>query len=113
MPDSGFKQGMLYCEDDTLCINETHRPDSGFKQGMLYCEDDTLCINEGHRPDSGFKQGKLVNRTKHRKSVPNLYGEYYTWKDLNLGMDVVIYGVKYRLCSCDQYTREYLTSLGS
>ncbi|KAI5696146.1 hypothetical protein M8J76_014787 [Diaphorina citri] len=79
---------------------------------LYFLEDDTICVNEAHRPNSGFKQGKLVTRDKHVKPVANLYGRYYTWKDLNVGMDVHIYGVKYRLCTCDAFTKRFLVSQG-
>lgn len=57
--------------------------------------------------------GKLVTRTKLSKPVSNLHGPYYTWKDLNVGMDVFIYGVKYRLCTCDGFTKDFLTCQGN
>lgn len=67
-----------------------------------YLEDDSMCIIEPKVKNSGLLQGKLMRR--HR--VPkNEHGDYYHWKDLNLGIDLTIYGRTYRLVNCDSFTK--------
>lgn len=51
-----------------------------------YLEDDTMSIGEPKVPNCGFKQGKLVRR--HRIPNPSKCGSYYSWKDLNVGIDL-------------------------
>lgn len=67
-----------------------------------YLMDDTMCITEPEVENSGMPQGKLVRRERLPKSRAD---GYYHWKDLNLGMDLCVYGTTYRLASCDAYTR--------
>lgn len=67
-----------------------------------YLEDDSMCIIEPKVKNSGLLQGKLMKR--HR--VPkNEHGDFYHWKDLNLGINLTIYGRTYRLVNCDCFTK--------
>ncbi|XP_058793683.1 EF-hand domain-containing protein 1-like [Phymastichus coffea] len=75
---------------------------------IYYLEDDTMMVSEPKVENVGFLQGKLVKR--HR--IPRSNGEAYHWKDLNVGINLEIYGIVYRVYSCDAYTREFLTSQG-
>lgn len=41
-----------------------------------------------------------------RQRVPkNDVGEHYVWKDLNIGINLTIYGRVYRVTNCDEFTR--------
>ncbi|NWI58884.1 EFHC1 protein, partial [Calyptomena viridis] len=74
-----------------------------------YLEDDTMCIIEPAVKNSGLFQGKLMKR--HR--VPkNDQGDFYHWKDLNLGINITIYGRTYRIVNCDSFTKMFLESEG-
>lgn len=58
-----------------------------------------------------------MNRNKWgsltRQRLPTGEGErVLIWKDLNVGIDLAVYGKKLRLYDCDSFTREYLTSQG-
>ncbi|XP_048841820.1 EF-hand domain-containing protein 1 [Brienomyrus brachyistius] len=74
-----------------------------------YLLDDSMCIMEPEVENSGMPQGKLVRKERLPKSSMD---GYYHWKDLNLGMDLCVYGTTYHLTSCDAYTREFLESQG-
>ncbi|CAF2231585.1 unnamed protein product [Rotaria magnacalcarata] len=74
-----------------------------------YLEDDTIAIYEIPYKNSALVQGMRVRR--HRISK-NDHNEPYNWRDLNLGQNLAIYGTVYRLCVCDQFTREWLESEG-
>ncbi|XP_018531509.1 EF-hand domain-containing protein 1 [Lates calcarifer] len=74
-----------------------------------YLEDDSMCIIEPMVENSGIPQGKRIKRQRLPK---NERGDHYLWKDLNLGMDLEVYGVKYHITSCDAFTKEFMESEG-
>ncbi|GAA6228807.1 EF-hand domain-containing protein 1 [Lates japonicus] len=74
-----------------------------------YLEDDSMCIIEPMVENSGIPQGK---RLKRQRLPKNERAEHYLWKDLNLGMDLEVYGVKYHITSCDAFTKEFMESEG-
>ncbi|OXU28876.1 hypothetical protein TSAR_000406 [Trichomalopsis sarcophagae] len=78
---------------------------------VYYLEDDTMAVTEPKLENAGFKQGKLVKRDKVPK-WQDPEGRCYHWKDFNVGMNIAIYGVVYRIYDCDAFTREFLTSQG-
>lgn len=51
---------------------------------------------------SGIPQGKLIKRQRLPK---NDLGEYWHWKDFNLGICVTFYGKVFFVCDCDGWTR--------
>lgn len=51
---------------------------------------------------SGIPQGKLIKR----HCLPrNDLGDCWHWKDLNIGMDMPIYGKVFHVYNCDDWTR--------
>ncbi|KAM9840501.1 EF-hand domain-containing protein 1 [Aulostomus maculatus] len=74
-----------------------------------HLEDDTMSIVEPMVENSGITQGK---RLKRQRLPKNERGDHYQWKDLNLGMDLTVFGVKYRITQCDAFTKEFLESEG-
>lgn len=67
-----------------------------------YLEDDSMCVIEPEVENSGMPQGKLLKRQRLPK---NKCGEHYHWKDLNLAVDVCVYGTVYRITHCDAFTQ--------
>lgn len=53
--------------------------------------------------NSGCAQGRIVRRSRVLKNVDK--HEYYSWKDLNIGIDLSIFGIKYHLLDCDPFTK--------
>ncbi len=51
--------------------------------------------------NSGIPQGKLIKRQRLPK---NDLGDCWHWKDLNLDMDVTLYGKVFHIYNCDQWT---------
>lgn len=51
---------------------------------------------------SGIPQGKLIKRQRLPK---NDLGDYWHWKDFNLGITVTFYGKVFFVCDCDAWTR--------
>ncbi|KAM4529548.1 EF-hand domain-containing protein 1 [Fundulus diaphanus] len=74
-----------------------------------YLEDDSMCILEPAVENSGIIQGKRLKRQRFPK---NERGEHYQWKDLNIGMDLEVYGFKYHITQCDPFTKEFMESEG-
>ncbi|XP_032362525.1 EF-hand domain-containing protein 1 isoform X1 [Etheostoma spectabile] len=74
-----------------------------------YLEDDSMSIIEPVVENSGMPQGKRIKRQCLPK---NERGDHYQWKDLNIGMDLEVYGVKYHITQCDAFTKEFLESEG-
>lgn len=67
-----------------------------------YLEDDTMCIYEPVVENSGMPQGK---RLKRQRIPKNEHGGYYRWTDLNLAIDLEVFGVKYHIIQCDGFTK--------
>ncbi|XP_069689389.1 EF-hand domain-containing protein 1-like isoform X2 [Periplaneta americana] len=76
---------------------------------IYFLEDDTITVMEPEVENSGMKQGRLVRRDRIPKT--NL-GDYWHWKDFNIGIDIAMYGVVYHIVDCDIFTKEYLESQG-
>ncbi|KAK3506996.1 hypothetical protein QTP70_034856, partial [Hemibagrus guttatus] len=74
-----------------------------------YLEDDSFCVLEPEVENSGIPQGKLLKRQRLPK---NERGEHYHWKDLNLAVDLHVYGTVYRITHCDAFTQEFMESQG-
>lgn len=67
-----------------------------------YLEDDTMSIIEPRVQNSGLSQGTRIKRQRLPKAGGGLF---YMWKDLNIAMDLEVYGVKYRIVQCDTFTQ--------
>lgn len=70
---------------------------------FYFLEDDSMTVVEPVVENSGLPQGKLIKR----KHLPkNDVGDTWHWKDLNLGMDICIYGRILHIYECDQWTAD-------
>lgn len=49
-----------------------------------------------------------MRRKRHLKTPDT----YYNWKDMNLGKDIQLNGIKFYIYGCDQYTKNFLLSKG-
>lgn len=60
--------------------------------------------------NAGYVQGCLLRRGQ----VPNprRKNRMWHWSDLNNGVELSLYGVLYKLCSCDAFTKQFLSSQG-
>ncbi|KAL5109814.1 EF-hand domain-containing protein 1 [Taenia crassiceps] len=66
-------------------------------------------VFEPVKSNSGLPQGRILNRQRVPK---NDLGDYYTWKDLNIGINITIYGRVYRIANCDTFTQTFFKSEG-
>lgn len=70
-----------------------------------YLDDDTIHITEIKEENSGIPQGYFVKRHKIEKADGS--GEYISYTDFNLRSDIFIYGKKFRICNCDDFTKTF------
>ena len=80
---------------------------------LYYLEDDTVHVIEKKYENSGIPQGDFIKRrrTKLFDKDPELKREL-CWKDLDLGQNIMIFGKNFRLCKCDQFTRDFYEKNG-
>jgi Ca2+-binding EF-hand superfamily protein len=75
---------------------------------FYYLDDDTLHITEKRIENSGLTQGVFLKRHQ----VPKEGGGNYTYRDLNLGMNLDVYGRVFRVIDCDEFTRKFFNNEG-
>ena len=68
---------------------------------FYYLEDDSISVVEPVADNSGIPQGKLIKRQRLPK---NDLGDFWHWKDLNVGIDVTFYGKVFHIYNCDKWT---------
>ena len=74
-----------------------------------YLEDDTIHILETRIPNSGIPQGIFLKR--HLVPKPGCI-DSYTWKDLNVGIDINFYDRVFHIYDCDEFTRSFYANEG-
>lgn len=75
----------------------------------FYLEDDSVHIAEPKIENSGIPQGVFIKR--HR--IPKSNNEYICVEDLNIGVELTVYGRVFRLTDCDDFTRSFYAQSGS
>lgn len=78
-----------------------------------YLEDDTMHVSEPKVENSGLLQGEhkgTVFLKRHR--IPKSDGSMFTHADLNVGVEVQLYGRAYLITDADPFTREFLEASG-
>ncbi|XP_031630857.1 EF-hand domain-containing protein 1-like, partial [Contarinia nasturtii] len=77
---------------------------------MYFMEDDTVTVVEPPYINSGYHQGRIIRRSRIIKDpIRNLH---LSWKDLNIGIEIKIFGITFHLTDCDAFTKEFLISNG-
>lgn len=54
-----------------------------------------------------MRRGKIAKR-----SLAVGAGNFYTWKDFNVGKEVELHGIVFHITDCDAFTHEYLSANG-
>jgi hypothetical protein len=75
---------------------------------LYYLDDDTIHITEPKIENSGIPQGIFLKRHK----VARKEGGLMTYKDINLGANLEVYGRVFRLVDADDFTRSFYTDVG-
>jgi len=76
---------------------------------FYYLEDDTMSITEPEVENSGLQQGAFLKRQRIPRDAT---GITYHWKDLNLGINLPVYGKVIRITNCNEWTRKYMIKEG-
>ncbi|XP_028253297.1 EF-hand domain-containing protein 1 [Parambassis ranga] len=88
-------------------------PDEQFRVRRVviqyFLEDDTMLVYEPTVENSGLQQGMRLKRQRIPKTKN---GAYYLWTDLNIGVDLEIFGVKYHITHCDAFTKDFMERKG-
>eukprot|EP00340_Litonotus_pictus_P006922 CAMPEP_0170517442 /NCGR_PEP_ID=MMETSP0209-20121228/3435_1 /TAXON_ID=665100 ORGANISM="Litonotus pictus, Strain P1" /NCGR_SAMPLE_ID=MMETSP0209 /ASSEMBLY_ACC=CAM_ASM_000301 /LENGTH=645 /DNA_ID=CAMNT_0010802693 /DNA_START=50 /DNA_END=1987 /DNA_ORIENTATION=+ len=111
-------------------INESNVENYRFRSCYIYfyLDDETIHVVEIKTENSGIPQGTILQRQKI-KNVPlqrGTYGitmkpsirnedtsdRYLNYTDFQIGLEVNIYGKRFRICDCDDFTRKYYLSKG-
>ena len=72
---------------------------------FYYLEDDTMHIDEIREENSGIVQGYFVKRQRCEKEGEP--GVFIHWRDINLSSEIFLYGKKFRICKCDEFTKKF------
>ncbi|VVC44047.1 Uncharacterised domain DM10,Domain of unknown function DUF1126 [Cinara cedri] len=75
-----------------------------------YMVDNTISVSETPILNAGYVQGMISKRS--RVPNPNRRGQMYYYTDLNVGVELLINTKTYKLCSCNSFTRDYMTKEG-
>lgn len=89
-------------------VNESAHENYRIRRCTLnyYLDDDTLQVIENRVPNSGIVQGEFIKR--HRAlNQDSKSGEFINWKDFRLGGEIYMYGKKFRICTCDKFTKDF------
>ncbi|GAB0092344.1 EF-hand domain-containing protein 1 [Sergentomyia squamirostris] len=77
---------------------------------LYFLEDDTITVLEPKTQNSGFlNQGRIIRRSRITKSAS---GDFYTWKDINIGSQLNLNGITFNVIGCDSFTKEFMLSQG-
>lgn len=74
-----------------------------------YLEDDTLHILEPKIENSGIPQGVFLKR--HKVKNPS-QGRDYNWRDLDVGIEIEVYGRVFKIVDADEFTWKFYTHEG-
>ena len=71
--------------------------------------DDSFSVLEPRQENSGLNQGCILRRQRLQK--PDGSG-FYTWRDLEIGAQMIVRGQVLHLVDCDEYTRKWYLEQG-
>lgn len=77
---------------------------------FYYLDDDTIHIDEIREENSGIVQGYFVKRQRCEKE--DQPGVFIYWKEFNLCSEIFLFGKKFRICDCDEFSKKYFCDKG-
>lgn len=70
-----------------------------------YLDDDTMHIDEVRVENSGIVQGYFIKRQRvQQEGKP---GYFIHWTDINMQSEIFLFGKKFRICDCDEFTKKF------
>jgi hypothetical protein len=76
-----------------------------------YLDDNTLYITEPKIENSGIPQGVFLKRQMVPKTLEDR-NDFITWRDINIGINLHVYGRVFRVVDCDEFTRVFYQENG-
>jgi len=76
-----------------------------------YLDDNTLYITEPKIENSGIPQGVFLKRQMVPKTLEDR-NDFITWSDINIGINLHVYGRVFRVVDCDEFTRAFYQENG-
>lgn len=76
-----------------------------------YLDDNTLYITEPKIENSGIPQGVFLKRQMVPKTLEDR-NDFITWRDINIGISLHIYGRVFRVTDCDDFTKLFYEENG-
>ena len=67
-------------------------------------------IDEIREENSGITEGYFIKRQRCEKEGQK--GIYITWRDFNLQKEIFLFGKKFLICYCDDFTKLYYMKVG-
>jgi hypothetical protein len=74
----------------------------------FYLSDDSISVYEPAVKNSGIIPGPLLRRGKYKNVDKN--NAFITPTDMPIGGDIKVNGFSYHILSCDEYTKNYLST---
>lgn len=109
--NSGVLRFYAYSREEvTESPEETNRVH--YVRIYVYLEDDTVMVEEQRIRNSGMDQGVILRRMRALNVNGPEFGTQYVASDFNVGINIELAGVVYRIYACDQYTEEYFAKKG-
>ncbi|KAH7728038.1 Protein Y49A10A.1 [Aphelenchoides avenae] len=71
-----------------------------------------MSLTEPRTENSGYVQGRMFHRQKVPREPKTIGSEYLTWRDLRVGEDITLFGRKYRIVACNEFTKNFLQDRG-
>uniref|UniRef100_T1JFL8 DM10 domain-containing protein n=1 Tax=Strigamia maritima TaxID=126957 RepID=T1JFL8_STRMM len=79
---------------------------------IIYClKNDTIAVKEKPFTKNSLRES-VLNLKVRQKIIKNKQGEFYHWRDLNVGINVSFYCRDIRIVNCDEWTTDFYKSKG-
>uniref|UniRef100_A0A1I7RK22 DM10 domain-containing protein n=2 Tax=Bursaphelenchus xylophilus TaxID=6326 RepID=A0A1I7RK22_BURXY len=72
----------------------------------FHLDDETFSLYEPITDNSGHIQGRQFHRQRIPRNPKTVGTDYLDWKDVHVGEDLVLFGRKYRIVGCDDFTKD-------
>ena len=107
----------FHLEDDSISIVEPSQQNSGMTQGRIVRRHQVPFRESIHEND---EEGKVWHtyfflsclNILHCSGRRHMASKFVTMWDLNVGVDINIYGKMFKLVDCDNFTRHFLSCQG-
>ncbi|KAE9548882.1 hypothetical protein FO519_007907 [Halicephalobus sp. NKZ332] len=79
---------------------------------IYHLDDETFSLTEPFSDNSGHMQGRMFHSQKIPRNDKRVGNDYLSWKDIQIGEDIVLFGRTYRIINCDEFTKNFFEDRG-